>query len=77
MDDNNELDIYDVNCDNINEILLKKKSRTLFLILTVLKAIFPIKLRMEEFIQIMLSMLRLSMATPWSMKSHTSKFLVN
>ena len=26
MDDNNELDIYDVNCDNINEILLKKEN---------------------------------------------------
>ena len=26
MDDINELDIYDVNCDNINEILLKKEN---------------------------------------------------
>ena len=26
MDDNNELDIYDLNCDNINEILLKKEN---------------------------------------------------
>ena len=43
--------------------ITKKKSRTLFLILTVLKAIFLIKLRMEEFIQIMLSMLQLLMTT--------------
>ena len=26
MDDINELDLYDVNCDNINEILLKKEN---------------------------------------------------
>ena len=26
MDDINEIDIYDVNCDNINEILLKKEN---------------------------------------------------
>ena len=44
--------------------ITKKKLRTLFLILTVLKVIFLIKLRMEEFIQIMLSMLQLLMATP-------------
>ena len=26
MDDISELDLYDVNCDNINEILLKKEN---------------------------------------------------
>ena len=26
MDEINELDLYDVNCDNINEILLKKEN---------------------------------------------------
>ncbi len=45
-------------------ILLKKKLKILFQILKVLKIIFLTKLRMAEFIQIMLNMLQLLMATP-------------
>ena len=58
-------------------ILTKEKFKILFQILKVLKVIFHTKLRMAEFIQIMLGMLQLLMAIPWLMKLHINKFPEN